>query len=543
MLLSHLPSNSGISENVPLSSPRFPEKGSVVVDLLNVTKRFPGVVAVDNLSLQISAGEVHVLLGENGAGKSTVVEMLSGLQLPEEGSIVVRGKKVELKSPIESLAVGINTVFQHVMLVPTLTVFENLILGDNWWKRPVRSRVERRVSELQREFGLRFPLDVETGSLSLGEQQQIEIARALLRDSHVLILDEATSMLTPQGADELGARMRRMASRGLAVVFITHKLSEAFRFGNRITVLKKGRKEGEIKPNSLIKMSEKDAIDQMVRLMFGSNDSAMTSARPIRSRERCCLKVSNLSTESRTGEVGLSNISLEVFEGEIFGIAGIDGNGQKQLAEAIAGQRPVLTGNIIFDGQEVTTENVGKRRNLGLRYLTDDRLMEGSIVQFPVSENTVLKEIGVSPYWSYGLERTSRISAHARSLIQRFSVQTPNEKVPIGFLSGGNIQKVLLGRELSGTAKFVVFNKPTYGLDMQNIAASRQRIIDIAGQGIGVLLVSTDLDELIELADRIAVMNLGRICGVLENIQDSHSNLRAAIGRLMVGETSVEVSS
>ena len=253
--------------------------------LINVTKRFPGVVAVDDVSLTFNAGEVHVLLGENGAGKSTIVGMLAGLQEPDEGYIAVDGMRKRLTSPTESLAQGINTVFQHVMLVPTLTVFENLILGNPWWKRPPRAEVEARVAELSRDFGLSVPLDAATGDLSLGEQQQIEIARALLRDSHVLILDEATSMLTPQGADELGERMRRLAERGLSVIFITHKLGEAFRFGDRISVLKQGRFVGDILPERLSLMSESQAVEEMVHLMFGTEEDSVPST-PCKPRGR-----------------------------------------------------------------------------------------------------------------------------------------------------------------------------------------------------------------------------------------------------------------
>ncbi len=517
-----------------------PVKGAEAVGLVNVTKRFPGVVAVDDVSFEIRSGEVHVLLGENGAGKSTIVGMLAGLQLPDEGHLTVNGAPARLTSPTESLAAGINTVFQHVMLVPTLTVFENLVLGDAWWRRPPRASVEQRIVELQRDFGLRVPLDAITGDLSLGEQQQIEIARALLRDSHVLILDEATSMLTPQGADELGERMRRLAERGLAVVFITHKLSEAYRFGDRITVLKQGRLAGEIAPDTLSKISEKEAVDDMVRLMFGSSESPLPAvARSGRPRGASVLRVSGLSSRGGVEEMGVSDISLEVFAGEILGVAGIDGNGQKQMAEAIAGQRPLTAGQVTLEGRDVTHDSVGKRRASGLRYLTDDRLMEGSVGIFPVAENTVLKEIGAPPFWTYGFERQSRIAAHARDLIRRFSVRTPNETTPIGLLSGGNIQKVLLGRELSGAAKAVVFNKPTYGLDMQNIAASRERIREIAEGGMAVLLISTDLDELLELADRIAVMDRGRICGILENDRSRPAEMRTAIGRLMVGEAPI----
>ena len=506
------------------------------VGLVNVTKRFPGVLAVDDVSLTVWQGEVHVLLGENGAGKSTIVGMLAGLQMPDEGHLTVAGDTARLTSPSASLAAGIATVFQHVMLVPTLTVFENLVLGDAWWRRPRRAEIEARLAALSRDFGLNVPLDAVTGELSLGEQQQVEIARALLREARVLILDEATSMLTPAGADALGAQMRALAARGLAVIFITHKLGEAYRFGDRISVLKQGRNAGEIPPDALAAMDEPSAIEAMVRLMFGGADPG--TARPVRTVRRegaPLLAVADLATEGSGDTLALDGISLEVAPGEILGIAGIDGNGQKQLAEAIAGQRPLARGQVTLAGDDLTRASVGERRRKGLRYLTDDRLHEGTVGPFPVADNTVLKEIGAPPFWTAGIERPGRIGAHARDLITRYAVRTPDETTPIAHLSGGNIQKVLLARELSGEARVVVFNKPTYGLDMQNIAASRRRIREIADNGLAIVLFSTDLDELIELADRIAVMAGGKIRGTLDNA-GAAADLRLELGRLMVDE-------
>ncbi|MDE0113756.1 MAG: ABC transporter ATP-binding protein [Albidovulum sp.] len=517
---------------------------SNAVGLASVTKRFPGVVAVDDVSLSFRAGEVHVLLGENGAGKSTIVGMLAGVLQPDSGGLTLAGEPVQLSSPFESLSFGISTVFQHAMLVPTLTVFENLVLGDAWWRRSSRSQMEERIAELQELFGLQVPLDAMTGELSLGEQQQIEIARALLRDCSVLILDEATSMLTPQGVDELGGRMRRLADRGLSIIFITHKLTEAYRFGDRVSVLKLGRLAGEIGKDSLKAASEASAVEDMLRLMFGGEESAATPApQPDRTAGEVRLAAANLRIDGGSVNMAHSEISLAVRSGEILGIAGIDGNGQKQLAEALAGQRPILAGRLDLDGEDVTDASVGRRRALGLRYLTDDRLDEGSVGMFPVADNTVLKEIGAPPFWSRGIERPARIAEHARDLIKRFAVRTPNEFTPISNLSGGNIQKLLLGRELSGTAKVVVFNKPTYGLDMQNSVDSRRRIRAVANSGIAVLLISTDLDEIIELSDRIAVMDRGRICGVLENNSSAPREMRTRVGRLMVGDAAMEAAA
>ncbi|GAB5468720.1 MAG: ABC transporter ATP-binding protein [Rhodospirillales bacterium] len=508
-----------------------------------LTKRFPGVLANDAISLTIRAGEVHVLLGENGAGKSTLIAMLAGMQQPDDGSIQVAGKPVRIGSPRESLSLGIGTVFQHGLLVPSLTVIENLMLGGPWWRRLNRRPALARFEELAALLGIAIDPDSEVGRLSLGQQQQVEIMRALWRGSRVLILDEPTSMLTPRGVEDLGRVMARLKQTGTAIVFITHKLNEAYAFGDRISVLRLGRLVGALPPDQLNAMSEGEVTEAVIRLMFGELEGHRRDAQTLLGRGRHgdrqgqasgppLLRAEELTTLAARGECPLRGISLSLRPGEVLGIAGVDGNGQKHLAEVLAGQRKLERGRITIDGQEVAEKGVATRRQLGLRYITDERLGEGTVGAFSVAINLVMKETGRAPLWSAGLTRWGRIHAQARDQIERHDVRTPSERTPIAKLSGGNIQKVLLARELTeGAARIVIFNKPTYGLDLQNIRLARDRILEGADAGLATLVISTELDELLEVSDRIGVLFQGRLAGIVEN----EPGAERRIGLLMTG--------
>jgi len=502
------------------------------VRLSGITKRFPGVVANDDVTVELFPGEVHALLGENGAGKSTLIGMLAGVQRPDAGTISVRGEAVAITSPREAIRLGIGTVYQHATLVPNMTVAENLMLGQSWWRPMRRDAMLARLAEISVLLGVQTDPDAVAGTLSLGQQQQIEIMKALWRGERVLVLDEPTSMLTPQGVREFGEVVMRLRDAGLAIVFVTHKLNEVLEFGDRVSILKLGRLVGHIAPERLRAMTPGDATAQIIDMMFGRepkpNDIGLRRATP--PDGAVALTVEGLCTAPEARQQGLSDIGFALRVGEVFGIAGVDGNGQKQLAEALAGQLRASAGRVLLGGQDVTVLGVAGRQRLGLRYLTDDRLGEGTVGAYSVGLNLVLKQVGEAPFWRRGLTDEAAIQAHAESMITRYDIRTPSAETPIARLSGGNIQKALFGREMSNGPRVVIYNKPTYGLDLANIRLSRQRIREAADAGVAGLLISTELDELLELCDRIGVMYRGRLVGIVENGPDAGPR----IGQLMV---------
>jgi general nucleoside transport system ATP-binding protein len=511
------------------------------VRLAGITKRFPGVLANDDVSLALHAGEVHALLGENGAGKSTLIAILAGVQPPDQGRIEVGGEAVSMGSPREAIRRGIGTVYQHSTLVPNLTVAQNLALGRSWFEGAGRAAVLRRLGEVSALLGIEVDPDAEAGALSLGQQQQIEIMKALWRGERVLVLDEPTSMLTPQGVEEFGQVVRRLRDAGLAVLFVTHKLNEVLAFGDRVSILRTGRKVGEIEPERFRTLSPAAATEAIVEMMFGRDPRAAASIAEFTgdlSLRRSAplpdappvLRVAGLCTRPEPRADGLVEISFELRPGEVLGIAGVDGNGQKRLAEALAGQAAASAGRIELGGRDVTAAGAAARQAQGLSHLTDDRLGEGTVGVFGVATNLVLKRIGQAPFWRRGVAEEAAIRAHAEDMIRRYDIRTPGPDTPIAKLSGGNIQKALFARELSAAPRVVIFNKPTYGLDLANIRASRQRIRGAANAGVACLLISTELEELLELADRIGVMYRGRLVGLVENGPDAARR----VGQMMV---------
>jgi ABC-type uncharacterized transport system ATPase subunit len=533
-----------MAETTTTTQPLEPARGeqTAAAELVDITKVYPGVVANDRISLELRRGEVHCLLGENGAGKSTLMSILAGMVSPDSGRILLDGRDVRIHSPKRALELGIGMVYQHTTLVPTLSVLENLMLGTRTGVVLDARGARGRLAELGASLGITVEPNAPTGSLSLGQLQEIEIVKALWRGSRILILDEPTSMLTTRGVEELAKVLGRLKAQGIAVVFITHKLHEATSIGDRVSILKQGRLVGRIEPEELRTKTPEELQERIVSLMFGGEAPQAAGVAELAERVEghgprrdvetvAALELADVTIDARPGEMGLAGASLEVRAGEIMGVAGVDGQGQRELAEAIGGQRPIASGDVRFGGLSIARLSTGQREKLGIRYITDDRLGEGTVGSFSVGLNLVLKRIGRPPFWRRGRIRVGAIAAKARELIKRFDIRTPGTETRVGTLSGGNVQKVVLARELSFDPKLVVYNKPTYGLDIRTTQAVRGRIRDMADEGVTSILISTDLEELLDLSDRIAVVSRGRIVGVVENGE----NAGREVGELMVG--------
>jgi simple sugar transport system ATP-binding protein len=521
------------------------DTGAPIVELVGITKSFPGVLANDDVDLTLRRSEVHCLLGENGAGKSTLIGILSGLIRPDAGTVRIEGVETVISSPRRALELGIGTVHQHSTLIPALSVLENLMLGDSRGVRLDRAAARRRLAELAAELGVEIDPGTRAADLSLGHQQQVEIVKALWRGSRVLILDEPTSMLTPQGVAELAKVLAGLKAQGQAVIFITHKLHEALSLGDEISILRQGRLVGTIHREALRSKSQEELRAEIVRIMFGEEargvadlaelqeelDNVEGTARVVAAEAETVLELQDVSSPAEGSELGVEDVSLGLREGEILGVAGVDGNGQRALAEVIAGQRRDSAGRILLYGGPVTRLNVAARQKLGLRYVTDDRLGEGIVGTLPVGLNLFLKRVGERPYWRHGRIQRAVVEGRAAELVREFDVRTPFVTTRAATLSGGNIQKVLLARELSFQPKVVVFHKPTYGLDVRTTATVRDLIRKLADDGGAGLVISTDLDELLEICDRIAVLSRGRLVGVVPNGPGAAEQ----VGELMVG--------
>ena len=475
-----------------------------------IVKRFPGVLANDHIDFDVHSGEIHALLGENGAGKSTLMKILYGMYSPDAGTIRVNGEVLRFRSPVDAIERGIGMVHQHFMLVPPFTVAENVALGLRSSRRFVLdlSIVSRRIEELAEVYGLQVDPWAKVWQLSVGEQQRVEILKILYRGASLLILDEPTAVLTPQEVNELFLTLHRMVEEGHSIVFISHKLHEVLSLSDRVTVLRNGH---VVKTVSTAESTK----EGLARLMVG-REVIMQVEHPEVTYGDVRLAVHGLSASGDSGLPALRGVDLEVRGSEILGLAGVSGNGQRELAEVVAGMRRSTSGHVFFDGTDVTGAPPGKLLDHGLSYIPEERMVDGTVRDFTVEENLILKDHHRPPYARGVFMNFRKIAAESDRLIKAFDIRTPSRHTPLKSLSGGNIQKLILARELSRNPRVLVAAQPTRGLDVSATEYVHRRLIEQRTAGTATLLISEDLDEILNLADRIAVMYEGRIMGIVE---------------------------
>lgn len=498
---------------------------TIVLQAKGITKQFPGVLANDHVDFNLRKGEIHVLLGENGAGKTTLMNILYGLYHPDSGEILVNGRPVQINSPNDSIALGIGMVHQHFMLVPVFTVAENVMLGDETVKNGFldRKTVASKVRTLSHHYSLDVDPDALVGQLPVGVQQRVEIVKTLYREAQILILDEPTAVLTPQEADELFVIMRGLTERGVSIIFITHKLREVLAVADRITVMRAGRVIGTVTPQET---NEAKLASMMVgREVILKVDKGESSPREE------VLKVENLHVLDDRGLETVRGVSFEVRAGEVLGIAGVQGNGQTELAEALTGLRRVRSGHIMINGKQMADKPPRPLIESGLSHIPEDRQRHGLVLGETVADNLVLCTYYRPPFAKWIVLQQNAIDANARKRIQEFDVRTPSPYVLASKLSGGNQQKVIVARELSRDVKLLIASQPTRGLDVGSIEYIHKEIVLMRDRGIAVLLISAELDEIMALSDRIAVMYRGQIVAVL----DAKQATREQLGLLMAG--------
>jgi ABC-type uncharacterized transport system ATPase subunit len=511
--------------NAPTSAPSVPPARPALLILNEITKTFPGVLANDRITLEVRGGEVHALLGENGAGKTTLMNILYGIYQPDGGDIWVRGRRTRVRSPRDAIALGIGMVPQHFLLVRRHTVAENITLGlpGEPFFFPAR-RIERRIRDLGERYGLGVDPRAHIASLSPSEQQRVEILKALIRGAHILILDEPTSVLTPQEARGLFEVLRRMKQEGHAVIFISHKLDEVTAIADRVTVLRKGR------VIATLPIAETDK-PSLARMMVG-RDVDFRLRREPRTPEGDGLVVTGLMARSDQNLPALRGVSLAVRRGEIVGIAGVAGNGQRELVEVITGLRPAAGGSVLVLDRDVTNGTARAFHEAGVAHIPEDRMRMGIVPALSVAENLVLKSYRYSPFSRGPVINSEAIQTFARRMIAEYEIATPGPDTPVRLLSGGNIQKLILSRELSATPAVIVAAHPTSGLDVSATEQIHSLLLRRRQEGAAILLISEDLDEILALSDRIAVLYNGEILGV---VNDAEAD-RERIGLMMMGQ-------
>ncbi|BCL34616.1 ABC transporter ATP-binding protein [Nostoc sp. MS1] len=482
--------------------------------LENISKRFNSFIANDNISLSVDAGKIHAILGENGAGKTTLMNIISGLYQPDAGKIYLQNKQVKITSPNEAIQLGIGMIYQHFMLVPQLTLTENIILGtEQNWRLNLRQK-QQEIAALSQAYGLEIDPTAKVEDLPVGTQQRVEILKVLYRQAKLLILDEPTAVLTPPEVASLIHILQQLAAAGNTIIFISHKLEEVINVCDTVTVLRRGKVVGTVK-------TEDVTPQQLAELMVGRdvtlqvNKSASVPGKTI-------LSIQNLQVADDRGVVTVRDISLQLQAGEILGIAGVDGNGQRELADAIANLRPIIKGKI---------ELHKSRTRQGVGYIPEDRQKMGLVLQFNIAQNLILNTFKISPFCRNFLLQPATIKNHAQAAMAQFDIRATGEDIKVSQLSGGNQQKVVLARELAGEPDLIVAMQPTRGLDVGAISAVHSRLLAERDRGAAILYISTELEEVMAMSDRIAVIYRGEFVDIL----DAQTATVEEIGFLMAG--------
>jgi len=494
--------------------------------MLNIRKEFPGIVANDNVTLQLRKGEIHALLGENGAGKSTLMGMLFGMYQPEAGVIKVNGKEVKISSPNVANDLGIGMVHQHFKLVENFTVTENIILGlepKKFLSIDIKGAAKR-IEELSKAYGLNVDPYAKIEDISVGMQQRVEILKMLYRNAEVLIFDEPTAVLTPQEIEDLIGIMKNLIKEGKSIILITHKLKEIKEAADRCTVIRRGKYIGTVDVKDT---SEED----MAKMMVGREVSFVVEKGEGHLGDTV-LKLENVSVKNNKKVLGLKNFNLEVKKGEIVGVAGVEGNGQTELVEAITGMRQIEDGIILFNGKDITKDSIRERIDTGIAHIPEDRHKRGLILDYTLEDNMVLKVYKNEPFSKNGLINRNKIASYANEIIETFDVRSGEGGRSIArSLSGGNQQKGIIGREIQSNPDLLIAVQPTRGLDVGSIEYIHKRLVEQRDNGKAVLLVSLELDEILNVSDRIAIVNNGELIGVV-NASETDEN---EVGLMMAG--------
>ena len=499
-----------------------------VVEMLNIRKEFPGIVANDNITLQLRKGEIHALLGENGAGKSTLMGILFGMNQPDKGVIKVRGKEVKITNPNVANDLGIGMVHQHFKLVENFTVTQNIVLGCEpkilFGLGMDLNKAAKRIEELSKQYGLNVDPNAKIENISVGMQQRVEILKMLYRDADVLILDEPTAVLTPQEIDELIKIMKNLINEGKSIIIITHKLKEIKAAADRCTVIRRGRYIGTVDVKTTSEA-------EMAKMMVGREVSFKVNKKPAKPGD-VVLDIKNLSVKNNKKVLGLKDFSIDVRAGEIVGIAGVEGNGQSELIEAITGLRKSESGTINFKNKDITRESIRNRINSGIAHIPEDRHKRGLVLDYTIEENMVLEVYDKKPFSNKGLLNKKEIKKYAEKIIDEFDVRSGEGAESIArSLSGGNQQKAIIGREIELNPELLIAAQPTRGLDVGSIEYIHKRLVEQRDSGKAVLLVSLELDEILNVSDRIAIINNGELIGVVNADETNESE----VGLMMAG--------